>query len=96
MGEIIKAQPADKSWWVYMIRTDKNQLYTGITNNLNRRWRQHCGEIKGGAKYFRSQKPQEICYREGDLTRSQASRREAQIKQFSRVQKDQLLLESSQ
>lgn len=28
----------------------KNRTYLGITNNLKRRWRQHNGEIKGGAR----------------------------------------------
>jgi len=32
-----------------LFHPNKNRTYLGITNNLRRRWRQHNGEIKGGA-----------------------------------------------
>jgi len=36
---------------LYLLKhSNKNRTYLGITNNLRRRWRQHNGEIKGGAK----------------------------------------------
>lgn len=40
---------------VYLLKnTNNNRTYVGITNNLERRIRQHNGEIKGGAKYTRN------------------------------------------
>jgi len=40
------------SYIIYtLINTCHNKTYIGITNNKNRRIRQHNGEIKGGAKY---------------------------------------------
>jgi len=39
------------SYYLYLLyHPNKNRTYLGISNNLKRRWRQHNGEIKGGAK----------------------------------------------
>ncbi|ADO67187.1 putative GIY-YIG endonuclease [Cafeteria roenbergensis virus] len=39
------------SYYLYLLyHQNKNRTYLGISNNLKRRWRQHNGEIKGGAK----------------------------------------------
>lgn len=38
-------------YYLYLLyHQNKNRTYLGISNNLRRRWRQHNGEIKGGAK----------------------------------------------
>lgn len=38
-------------YYIYLLyHPNKNRTYLGITNNIRRRWRQHNGEIKGGAK----------------------------------------------
>jgi len=35
---------------VYLLKCE-NLTYIGMTNNFFRRWRQHIGDLKGGAKY---------------------------------------------
>ena len=40
------------SWYVYILRCKDNSLYTGITNNLEKRYQDHCE--KKGAKYTKS------------------------------------------
>ena len=85
--------PADKSWWVYIIQTDKDQLYTGITTDIERRWKEHCAVSNGvsnakGAKYFRTQKPKKIVYQQCFASRSDASKREAVLKAMSRFEKE--------
>jgi putative endonuclease len=77
------------NWLVYIIRCSDDTLYTGITNNLERRLTQHASQR--GAKYFRGRQPQEVVYVENGHDRSSASRREAEIKKLSRDEKCLLL-----
>lgn len=79
------------SWQVYMIRCSDNSLYTGISNDVQRRWQQHAEQR--GAKYFRGRQPVRIVYLEGGHDRSTASKREAVIKRLRRPDKE-LLIES--
>ena len=68
-------------WLVYMIEACDGSLYTGITTDMERRWRQH--HSGSGAKYFRGRTPRRLVYLEGGHDRSSASRREALIKRLS-------------
>ena len=79
------------NWLVYMIECCDGYLYTGITTDIKRRWRQHTGQIKGGAKFFRTRKPQKLCFIEANHNRISAAQREYQIKCFSRQEKQQLI-----
>ncbi len=75
---------------MYLLKCANNSLYCGITNDLTRRIRQHNGEIKGGAKYTRANTPCELVYQELATDRSNASRREYEIKHMDKS--DKLLL----
>lgn len=77
-------------WFVYIIRSDDDQLYTGITTDMERRWREHTSG-RSGARYFRGRIPRDLCLLERHPDRSSASRREAAIKQLSRRDKEQLI-----
>ncbi len=77
------------NWQVYMIRCSDDSLYTGITCDVVRRWRQHGGPR--GAKYFRGRRPLAVVYLEAGHDRSSASRREAEIKKLQRVEKERLI-----
>lgn len=85
----------DTRWFVYMIETDKNHLYTGITTDVERRFQQHINQHSGkgklGAKFFNSQKPLRVCYTESFSNRSLASQREAAIKRLTRKEKLRLI-----
>ncbi len=78
-------------WVVYMLRCVDNSLYTGITNNLNRRLMEHNEDNDKGARYTRGRRPVELVYSELHTGRSDASKREHQIKQLTRRQKLSLL-----
>jgi putative endonuclease len=77
------------NWQVYIILCSDNTLYTGITNDLARRYAQHAG--RRGARYFRGRRPVEVVYLESGHNRGSASRREAAIKRLSRCDKIELL-----
>ncbi|TCK17949.1 putative endonuclease [Thiogranum longum] len=77
------------NWQVYMILCSDNSLYTGISNNAERRFQQHTSQR--GARYFRGREPQHLVYLEGGHDRSSASRREAAIKKLRRSDKVRLI-----
>jgi len=79
-------------WFVYMIRTNDAQVYTGITTDMARRWREH-DSGKAGARYFRGRKPVQLCYLEVAHNRSSASQREYAIKCLSATVKKHLITE---
>ncbi len=81
-------------WFTYIILSDNNRLYTGITTDIKRRWHEHTHTVKG-ARFFRTCKPQMLCRLECYPDRSAASRREAAIKKLKRKDKEQLIATES-
>lgn len=75
-----------KAWYAYVIRTEKGHLYTGITTDLERRFREHATG-KRGAKFFRTSSPLEMVWKKRFKTRSEASRFEASFKALNRKKK---------
>jgi putative endonuclease len=88
--QCVAAAPAPTTWWVYIILCDDDSLYTGVSTDPERRFREHLQHPRG-AKYFNGRKPQAIVYREPGHTRSSASKREAAIKKLPRPAKLLLL-----
>ncbi len=74
-------------WIVYLLKCRGGNLYCGITNNLEKRLKQHSGELTGGAKYTRANAPCELVYQENSADRSTALKRECEIKAISRADK---------
>ncbi len=77
-----------KVWTVYIIQTSTGRLYTGITTDLERRFKAH--QNQKGARFFHFANPEKIVYCEIQPNRSEAFKREAAIKKLKR--KDKLLL----
>ena len=79
-------------WFVYVILTSKEKLYTGISTDPERRFVEHLCDTKKGAKYFRSDSPERIVHLEEFETMSEALVREAQIKKLPSSKKRSLFL----
>jgi predicted GIY-YIG superfamily endonuclease len=77
------------TWWVYLLRCGDGTLYCGVALDVAARLKQH--EEGRGARYTRGRGPLELVFREACGTRSQALRREREIKAFSRAKKTALL-----
>ena len=77
------------NWVVYILRCADGTLYTGITNDLDRRMAEH--ELGRGARYTRGRGPFQLVYKEACGGRGQASKREIEIKSLSRDQKLRLV-----
>lgn len=76
-------------WTVYILELVDKSLYTGITNNLERRLKFH--STGRGSKYVYSRLPLILKYKEYLQTRSEALKREAAIKKLSHKQKIELM-----
>lgn len=77
-------------WFVYIIQTESNKFYTGISTDPLRRFLQHLSGI-GGAKFFRSTSPLDIVFIQECKNRSEASSLESRIKSLSKIQKKSLI-----
>lgn len=77
------------AWHVYMLRCRDGSLYTGITNDLDRRLKAHTAGR--ASRYTRSRLPVAVVYQERQPTRSRALQREAAIKKLDRERKERLL-----
>jgi putative endonuclease len=76
-------------WLVYLLECNDGSLYTGITNDLDRRVKQH---NKGkGAKYTRARLPVTVGAFKFIGTKSEAAKEEYRIKQLTRKQKLELI-----
>ena len=78
-------------YYTYMIRCEDNSIYTGMTNNLERRLEEHKTKNKNGAKYTKSHTAIkfETVWKSRD--KSLACKLEYQIKQLTKKQKDNLI-----
>lgn len=76
-------------WYLYILRCKDGSLYTGITTDVEKRLEAH--RSGHGAKYTRGRGPLELVYREECGTHSDALKREWEVKQLKRCQKQQLI-----
>ncbi len=75
----------EKKWYVYILRCRDNSLYTGMTDDLQRRLEAH--NAGKGAKYTRGRGPVVMVYYEEFATRAEACSREYRIKRLRRREK---------
>jgi putative endonuclease len=80
------------TYTVYILRTSGNTLYIGQTKDLAKRLATHRTKSPKASKYVRSFPFFELVYTETAATRSEALKREWQLKQLSRPEKEALIL----
>lgn len=76
-------------WYVYILECSDLTLYTGITNNVEKRIDTH--NKKKGAKYTKTRTPVKLMYQQTFETKSLAAKEEWRIKQLTRIQKISLI-----
>lgn len=79
-------------YYTYIVECSDGSLYTGIAINLEKRIKEHNGQLKGGAKYTRGKGPVILKHFEKYKTRSQALKREAEIKKMQTSKKISLFI----
>lgn len=77
------------NWFVYIVECVDGSLYTGITNDIEKRVAKH--NSKNGAKSIRGRLPVTLAYQERYGTKSEALKRENEVKRWSRARKLLLL-----
>lgn len=75
--------------YTYILKCSDGTLYTGWTNNLDRRLRAH--NSGKGAKYTKHRIPVKLVYYEKYADKREAMRREYEIKQLTRKEKELLI-----
>ncbi|MBI3335916.1 MAG: GIY-YIG nuclease family protein [Candidatus Portnoybacteria bacterium] len=78
-----------KNWYVYMLYCKDSSIYTGISNNVEKRFLEHTAG-KGG-RYTRAHGVEKILYTEFHPSRSEALKREVEIKGWHREKKLRLM-----
>jgi putative endonuclease len=73
-------------WYVYILKCNDGTLYTGSTNNLEKRVHAH-NHAKSGAHYTKIRRPVTLVYSETCETYALARKREGEVKAMSREQK---------
>jgi UV DNA damage endonuclease len=73
------------AWFVYILRCADGSLYTGITNDVKRRCRQHNDGT--ASRYTRSRRPTKLVWQVVQTNRSSALKQEAAIKAMTRRDK---------
>ena len=78
-------------WHVYIIKTKMGHLYTGVTQDVERRFKEHQKGGAKGAKYLKGKKPLKLVFHKKIGSRSQALKTEAQIKKWPKKKKEALI-----
>ncbi len=76
-------------WYLYILKCGDGSLYTGVTPDLQRRIKSH--NDGSGGRYTRCRLPVSLIYSESYSTKSEALKRELQVKGWSRVKKEALI-----
>ena len=90
MGEsIVSEHRKSNRWFVYIVECRNKTLYTGITNNIERRIKEH--NLGKGGHYTKAHIPVELLWKEIHPNRSSALQRESQIKGLTKRKKEALI-----
>ncbi len=81
-------------WFVYILRCADGSLYTGITNDVPRRLKQH--NAGTASRYTRCRLPAVLVYQEAQASHSHALKRELAIKALSRQKKESMVRAAGQ
>lgn len=89
LNDLKSCKNASGTWFVYMLRCADGSLYTGISNDVQRRVKQH--NAGTASRYTRSRLPVVLLYQEAQSSQGVALRRELEIKALSRTAKESMV-----
>ncbi len=80
-----------KKWSVYLLRCVNNSVYCGISNDVERRFKEHQNMGKKTAKYLRGKGPLQLVFQQTIGDRSLASQVEAMVKSLTKSEKEEII-----
>lgn len=93
MSESKSLKKPENPWFVYIVVCKDKSYYIGISNDVKKRVKKH--NSGKGAKYLRGKTPVTLLYTEKYVNKSQARKREIQLKKWSRRKKEWLIEKNS-
>jgi len=75
-------------WFLYLIRSRDGSLYTGITTDVKRRFREHQDGGRKGSKYLRGKAPLELVLKREIKSKSLALKVENIVKRMTKTEKE--------
>jgi putative endonuclease len=78
-------------WWVYIIRTVDNRFYSGVSTDVDRRYREHRAGGMRAAKYLKAHRPQTLVFSIPVGSRSLAQKVEFHLKRLPRDRKSAII-----
>ena len=79
-------------FYTYMLRCEDNSIYTGYTNDINKRMKSHFSDNKNHAKYTKSHKPKNVEIVWQCKQKELACRLEYYIKTLTKKEKEELIV----
>ena len=80
-----------KTWFLYIVKCNDDSLYTGVSNDVQRRFREHEKRGSRCSKYLRGKAPLQLVYSVAVGEKGEALRIEHRIKSLSRKDKERLI-----
>lgn len=80
-----------RAWWLYMVRTKTGALYTGITTDVARRFREHASGGARAARYLRGNAPAAVVFRKRIGPKALAAKVEWRVKRLVRAKKEAIV-----
>jgi len=77
-------------WYLYMVRCADGSVYTGISTDVQRRWKEHQRGGARAARYLRTRRPVDLIFSAMIGERGAALRAEYAIKRLEKPQKEAL------
>lgn len=77
-------------WYLYMVRCADGSVYTGISTDVERRWKEHQRGGTRAARYLRTRRPVDLIFSAMIGDKGSALRAEYAIKQLDKQQKESL------
>ena len=91
----VGSMKGNADWFVYLIRCADGSLYTGISTDVERRFKEHQGGGRKGAKYLRGRGPLKLTYQRRIGAHPAALAEERAIKRLKKREKEALIAQPS-